>query len=217
MVATDRLLAATSGWSPAALMLGGSGILGLSIAGTLDTTGIASSPVWLHALLFLGGLWFVFVGLLGFYPHLADVAPRLSLGGALTSALGGAALTVGLVGSLAVALTSDVPFGEGPSWGPPLLLGAFVMALLSFLVYGVATVRSERPSRTVGLLLLVPVAGFLGQVVLLASKIATGDTLAALQLVLAGVIAVATIAVGHLLRGEYTADVSTGSRADAAP
>ncbi len=58
--------------------------------------------------------------------------------------------------------------------------------------------RAQR--RAIGLLLLVPVAGWFGQVVLLVSKIATGDTLATAQLVLAGVIAAAIIAAGYLFR-----------------
>lgn len=211
MVTADGLPDRLAVWSPMALMLGGCGILGLAIAGSLDVTGVASSPAWLHAVLLLGGLWVVFVGLVGFKPAIADAAPRLALGGALASALGGLALTVGLVSSIAVSLTSDAQFGEGPAWGPPLLVGAFLLALVSFGLYGIASARTGTPSRPVGLLMLVPVAGFLGQAALLMAKIATGNALATLQLILAAGIALAIVGIGYLLRTDASSVTAAGS------
>lgn len=195
-------------WSPAAFVTGGIGLLGISVVGALDVAAVVSTPAWVHATLMLGGVWFTFVGLLGFYPYVADHAPRLSGGGVFTSGLGGIALTVGIAGSIVVALTTGTRFGDGPSWGPPLLAGAFVLALLSFLCYGAASVRTERPSRTVGLLLFVPLVAFLGQAVLLVSKIVTDSVLAGAQLALAGVAAIAVLAIGYLLR---TGDTTIGS------
>lgn len=150
----------------------------------------------------LGGVWFVFIGLLGFYPYVAEPTPRLSLGGVLTSTFGGVAVTVGIVGSIVIALTTQQTFGERPSWGPPLLAVAFILALVSLLFYGVASIRTGSPSRTVGLLLLVPVVAFLGQAVLLLTKILADSVLAGAQLILAGIMAVALLAVGYLLRSE---------------
>jgi FtsH-binding integral membrane protein len=150
----------------------------------------------------LGGLLFVFIGLFGYFPYVVDNAPRLSRVGVLSSALGGLALTVGLAGSIAVAITTNVTFGEGPSWGPPLLALAFVLVLLSFLTYGIGSSRSATPSRPIGYLLLVPFLAFLGQAVLLISKIVTGDVLPIIQLSLAGIAGVAVIAAGYLLRDE---------------
>lgn len=185
---------------PTAFIIGGLGLLGLSVVGALDTADLVSSPAWLHAILGLGGVLVVFIGLLGFYPVVADVAPRLSLGGVLTSALGGAAITVGVVGSAVIALTTQQTFGAGPSWGPPLLALAFILALLSFLAYGIASLRTSSPSRIIGLLLLVPVVVFLGQALLLLSKILTDTVLASAQLALAAIAAIALVAVGYRLR-----------------
>lgn len=90
-------------------------------------------------------------------------------------------------------------------------MGAFLLALVSFGLYGIASARTATPSRTVGLLMLVPVAGFLGQAVLLTAKIATGDALATLQLIFAAGIALAIVGIGYLLRSDASYVASAGS------
>lgn len=194
-------------WSPTAFIVGGLGLLGLAVVGALDAAGIVPSPASVHATLGLGGVLFVFIALLGFYPFVAEPAPRLSLGGVVTSAIGAVAITAGVVGTIVVGLTTQQPFGEGPSWGPPLLALAFIFALLSFLFYGIASSRTNDPSRAVGLLLLVPVVAFLGQAALLISKILADSVLESAQLVLAGVAAIALIAVGSRLRTNTTVTI----------
>lgn len=189
-------------WSPTALTVGGGGLFGLFVVAGAGVAGFASSPAWLHMVLLIGGLWFVFLGLVGFYPTIAGESPRLSTVGAVTAALGGAALTITLVAAAVVDLTSQRTFAQGPTWGPPVLAVAFVLALVSFLVYGGASLRTETPSRTAGLLLLVPVTAFLGQAVLLIAKIGGSEVSGVLQLILAGVTAVAVIAFGHTLRAD---------------
>lgn len=198
-------------WSPVAFIIGGAGILTLGVAGALDTATIVPSPGWLHALLMLGGLWFVYIGLLGLYPAIAHSAPRLSLTGVVTSAIGWLTLTVVLLASVVIDVTTQRSFQEPGEWAPPFLVGAFVLVLVSSLLYGIASVRSQQPTRRIGLLLFVPFAAFLGQAVLLASKILTGDVLSVVQLLLAGLTGLALIAVGYLLR----AHPGSADRADA--
>lgn len=215
MIGPDGALAPFARWSPTALIIGGGGLFALFIIAGLGVAGVASSPGWLHMFLLIGGLWFIFVGLVGLYPTTADAAPRLSVVGAVTAALGGAALTVSFVAAVVVDLTGQRTFAQGPTWGPPLLAAAFVLALLSFLVYGTASTRTETPSRTFGLLLLVPVAAFLGQALLLVAKISGSEVSGALQLVLAAITAVAVIALGYLLRSDSEAASGVGAVRDA--
>lgn len=188
--------------APSAFAIGGLGILGLGVAGALDQAAIVPSPGWLHAILMLGGIWFVFIGLVGFYPTVAQLAPRLSLAAVVTSALGWMALTVALVGAIVIDLTTQRTFEDPGSWAPPFLVGAFVLVLLSSLGYGIVSVRTNRPSRTIGFLLFVPFAALLGQAVLLISKIVAGDVLPVVQLSLAGIAGFAIIAIGVLLKIE---------------
>ncbi|MWG33948.1 hypothetical protein [Halomarina oriensis] len=184
-------------WSPTAFVVGGVGILGTTVVGSLDVAGVVSTPEWVMVPL-LFGLWFVFVGLTGLYDTIAERSPRLARGGFWTSAIAWIAWTATMLAAGVVDVTSERTFAEPGSWAPPLLAGAFVLALLSFLAYGIASTRSAVPSRTFGILLLIPVAGFLGLAVLLLSKIVTGEVVAVLQLALGGITAVVLVAVGYL-------------------
>lgn len=206
----DRLRDAFERWGPAAFIVGGVGILGTSVVGSLDVGGVMQAPPRLAMGPLLFGLWFVFVGLLGFHRRVADASPRLARAGWWTAGVGWGIWSATLLAVLAVDLTTERTLGNPGSWAPPLLTAAFVLALLGFLFYGAASVRTERPSRAVGVLLLLPVVAFLGQAVLLASKILTGEVVATLQLALGGLIAAAVIAVGYRLRGSH-GEVTTGT------
>lgn len=186
-------------WCPGGFVVGGVGILGTSIVGSVDVAGVVSAPGWLAMGPLLFGLWFVFVGLTGLYPRVAERSSRLSRGGRVTAAIALVIWTATILAAVVVDLTTARTFANPGSWGPPLLAGAFVLALVSFLAYGIGSARTSTPSRTIGVLLLVPVVAFLGQAVLLGSKILTGEVIAVLQLGLGGVIGVALLAVGYLL------------------
>lgn len=200
MSTRQRVSSTFERWGPTAFVLGGIGLFGTSVVGGLDVAGVADAAPRLAMGPLLFGLWFVFVGLLGFDRHVADASPKLARGGRWTVGVAWLVWTATLVAALAVDLTTGRTFASPGSWGPPLLTVAFVLALLGFLCYGVASVRTERPSRTVGFLLLLPVVAFFGQAALLASKILTGEVVATLQLAFGAVIAVALIAVGYSLR-----------------
>lgn len=109
-----------------------------------------------------------------------------------------------IVGAIVIDLATQRTFQDPGPWAPPFLAGAFILVLLSSLVYGFISVRLNRPSRMIGLLLFVPFAALLGQAVLLLSKIVTGEVLPVVQLSLAGVAGIAIIAIGYLLRLEAT-------------
>lgn len=207
----EEVLSTFEQWSPTAFIVGGLGILGTSVVGSLDVAGVVSSSARLAMGPLLFGLWFVFVGLIGLFPHVAERSPRLSLVGVWTSWIAWVVWTVTVLAAILVDITSERTIADPGSWGPPLLAGAFVLALLSFLAYGAASTRSATPSRTLGILLLIPVAAFLGQAVLLISKIVTGEVVAVLQLGFGGIIAIVLVAIGYLLRNETTETTSAES------
>lgn len=214
MSAREETLQTFERWSPAALAVGGVGILGTTVVGSLDVAGVTQSPPRLVMGPLLFGLWFVFGGLIGYYPRVAEGSPRLSLGGVGTAGIAWVAWTATMLAAVFVDITSERTIADPGSWGPPLLTGAFVLALLSFLVYGIASTWSETPSRTLGLLLLVPVVAFLGQAVMLASKIVTGEVVAVVQLGFGGLIAVALFAISYFLRYDTEGAVSSESQID---
>lgn len=214
MLHRSRVVEPFERWGPTAFVLGGIGLLGTTVVGSLDVAGVVQSSPRLAMGPLLFGLWFVFVGLIGLYPDVGEASPRLSLGGVGTAGIAWTAWTVTMLAAIVVDLTSDRTIADPGSWGPPLLTVAFVLALVSFLVYGIASTWSETPSRTLGLLLLVPVGAFLGQAVLLASKILTGDVVAVLQLGFGGIAAVALCAIGYLLRTDAGEAASSESQVE---
>ncbi len=195
-----RVLARFERWAPLAFTVGGLGLLGTTVVASIDVAGVARAPPRLAMGPLLFGLWFVFVGLIGAYPHLRAAGPRLSRGGVGTAGIAWLLWTGTLLAAIVVDLTTPRTVAEPGPWGPPLLTVGFVLALLSFLGYGLAGVRTARPSRLLGALLLVPVVAFLGQTVLLLSKIVTGDVAAGLQLALGGVTGLALVVLGSRLR-----------------
>jgi hypothetical protein len=195
-----RVLARFDRWAPPAFALGGLGLLGTTIVGSIDVAGVAQAPPRLAMGPLLFGLWFVFVGLIGAYQHFQAAAPRLSRAGVAAAGLAWLLWTVTLIAAVTVDLTTTRTFAEPGNWGPPVLTVGFVLALLSFLAYGVAGTRTGHPSRGLGVLFLVPVFAFLGQAVLLLSKILTGDVVAVLQLALGGITGLVLIILAYRLR-----------------
>lgn len=96
--------------------------------------------------LLLFGLWFVFVALIGLSPRITDDAPRLRHGGLGTSGITWLVWTVTLLAAIGIDFTTARTVADpGPS-APALLAVAFVLALVSFLAYGIARVRTGTPS-----------------------------------------------------------------------
>lgn len=150
-------------WSPVAFVIGGLGSVTVVAISLLEIVvygqRFQAVPEWGIAIIALPTFFLTFVGLLGFYPYIADEAPRLSLGGALAAAFGGGLMVVTVVASVIVHLMGIVSFTETeqiPAFVVALLL-LFLALLASFILYGIASTLTKTPSRTVGLLLLVPI------------------------------------------------------------
>lgn len=146
------------------------------------------------------------LGLLGLYPRINDTAPVLAKAGALFSVIGGTA-ALALPAGVAVILAADVAVGPNLR----LLKGAFMtLALLmaggyslGFSSFGIGSLRTGVPSRTVGRLLVVggvvlfvPVVGHLLR---LGFEIGLPPWVALLML---GLSAVLTLSVGYRLDSE---------------
>lgn len=199
-VATS-LLDSLEKWSYAAFIIGG---LALSISVLLVALEILSPvtlPGALSTLLGLGGIWIISIGLLGYYPRIAESAPRLALGGVVMGALGGLVLTMALAWGILLDLITQSTLAEGPPLGTQMLLLTIVLILLSFLLYGVASLRVGSRPRTTGYLLLVPfVALLLLVLIFLGGLLYEFDPGNIVTVALLELAAVGTIAVGYDLR-----------------
>ncbi len=162
-----------------------------------------------QALVAIPGLLAGFVGLLGLYAPLRAEGSRLALGGlaALSIAATGLVVLLLWVGALTAMYGVD-------SVKPPtaVILATILIAILGYVLFGLASVRQAVPSRTVGLLVLVP-PGTLGLMV--ATGVASGgDPPGWTSFLFSGMQAVAHLSIGYLLwTGGVSAD-KVGTPAD---
>jgi len=110
--------------------------------------GIASGPAYALA----------FVGLLGLYPAVVDEGRWLARIGAVCAALG--AFGFGAVFAVDVAKLAGVVPTPEPAWLGLLNLPTIIGLIPGFLLFGVASLRSEAHPRPVGYFLLVPAVAF---------------------------------------------------------
>lgn len=199
----DRLQMWLGQWNPIAFLVSGAGLLIAFTLLVVDEVATVNVPELAISVFIVPSLLALFlVGLPGFYPFVADGSPRLALGGVVTATVGAVTISVAVLGKITLHFLGVIGFTEE---GP--LVAGFLIAMLTFflsvLLYGVASVRSREPSRTVGLLLLViivePAAVLLND----AFGVDVGIVIAFLTLGIAGT---AFLAIGYSLRTNSTAD-----------
>jgi len=138
---------------------------------------------------------FVYIGLLGLYPALIKRTPWLARAAALFTVvgLGGASVRAVVYASQLVGILE-----AQPAWFDALQLPLFIGIVLGYITFGVAVLRTDAYSRTVGLLLVVLGILFIG---LLATIIAmAGNYPYVIQVLYNGANALVLLAIGYLLR-----------------
>lgn len=193
-------------WSPVLFIVGGSGVVThAALMGVEAFTSLSTPPdVFVTA-----GHLVALVGLLGLYPGLVDRTPRLARVAVAVSAVPIAGWVVMTVGQLLVVA------GAWPSL-TEVLPGVFFLVLLgssivTYGLFGAATLRCGAVSRADGLLVLAP--GLLMAVLLVDSAV-TG--LSALDgLIIGGALAASMLILGVRLRSwpERTGRMSPGDLA----
>jgi hypothetical protein len=157
--------------------------IGNEVLTHLGTAQGAPAPEWaldLTLVLTFGG---ALVGLLGIYAMVTELSPRLSRVGLLAVGLTGGSIIASIVGKFLVG-------GESPQ-GILLVipLTFYMFSTLSFLIFGIASLRTHVPSRTVGYLLLTVVVS---RVITVAGMGELGSALFILPL----------LGIGYLLQGK---------------
>ena len=178
-------------WSPTLFLVGGSllvghtAMLGVQAFSNLTTPPDVFGPT---------GHLVALVGLLGLYPTLADRTPTVMR-------VAGAVAAVALVSWAVMSLTRFLAVGGIVSSVSEALPGifpiiVFASTILTYLLFGVATVRTDDSSRTVGLLVLAP--GVLVLVALVSSAVAGVTALGGV--LIGGGLALSVLALGYTLR-----------------
>lgn len=144
---------------------------------------------------FVGAAWTAaFIGLLGLYPGLADRSRWLSRIGAVCAVVGAIVFAVMSVASL--VYFAGIPDGNIESLVPLFLPGVIIGSVLGFLLFGVASIRTDVRSDTFGILLLAPAAVVVANIL---TGIAGVDSTAA-TLVIVVAQALAHAGIGYALR-----------------
>ncbi|WP_440988383.1 hypothetical protein [Haloarchaeobius baliensis] len=139
------------------LFLVGGGLLVVFAANTVLRTFVGKSFPPVQGLIGPAGFCFGVVGLLGLYSALSDrTPPEASVGAvvAVISAIGWPMVTVHGIATEVIGM--DLPEVLGAL--PLVVIGS---TFLAFATFGVATLRADVHARSVGVLLLIPAAGFL--------------------------------------------------------
>jgi hypothetical protein len=192
------------------LLLASPAHLGIELVGAFSLTS------WVVALFVFPGLFAALVGVSGLYPQLADQSPRLALtAGVITTSTG--AMLVGLLGWILGAsllnAVSTLSLGMPPDIA---FVTLSVSMTLSFLSFGIASLRSAAPSRAVGLLLLSFATPW---ILAVAATLVYGSTFPEwLLLLIYGPVPLIMLATGYTLRTPSTltaeddtaVDVTTG-------
>lgn len=159
------------------------------------------------ALLVVGGLLATFAGLFGTYPWVKDAAPRLARIGLATTVVASSAITALFV----VVVGSNLLFGTpiqgagSPSAAPVLFMVTLVSAGVSFLLYGIAALRTGVPSRAIGALMLTPALAWPGY---MAAHHLVGEQISYLPLVVFAIVSVVFLTIGHRLSSTPSVDTA---------
>lgn len=185
-------------WCPILFLIAGASLfVHVVLVGLI---GYAGSPIseGYHAVFGLAGLVGAIGGLLGFSHMVADEARRLALASALAVGVAGALFSVILLWLLGTILLTGGPQDAAPSWVGVLAPLAIVMIALGFVLSSIASLKTDVPSRTIGLLLLVPVASWI--VILGVSAVTNFSAPYSLDFFANGTISVSWLAIGFSLQ-----------------
>lgn len=192
-------------WSGTAFLLAGGLFFVSPMAKGLVILTDTSPQVWLVALLVFSGLSVSLVGLLGFYPRLADQTPRLSLAGAVATVIAGAVTLVVFAWMMGIHLLPEFTQVSGLATPPVSVFLALILSLgTAFTLFGIASLWSGVPSRSAGRFLLALASPW---ILLLVGHSVFSSLPVWLSIALYGLIPMVMLLLGHHLR---TVALSTG-------
>lgn len=177
-------------WSPTLFLVAGSLLIVYAALHGIE----ASTDMVIEPKIFELGYLIGFLGLLGLYPTLADRSPWLTRAGAVAAVLGVVAFSVLTVSNIAELL--GIVSGVHPAWYGVFVLLALTGFILGYLAFGVASLRADAQTRTVGFVLLVP--GII--VIVMVAHIYAGYASELTAFVISAGEAMAHLAIGSRLR-----------------
>jgi hypothetical protein len=192
--------------SPTLFLVGG--MVLIAFAASLAAIGLMDMSVPRN--IFAGaGFTLAFLGLLGLYPGLADRSPRLARAGAVFAILG----TVGFSLTFMLGIAEFVEITL-PAWVEAVQLLNIIGIILGFLLTGIASLRTDAHTRSLGVFLLVPAVIFAVNITRVAVLGAWTPSWA--PFLLGSLQALAMLAIGYSLRVESVPPERAERRTDTA-
>ncbi len=152
------------------------------------------------------------IGLLGLHPKLAERSRWLARTGGVFAVIG----VVAFVGNGVTALVAFVR-GVSPQETFPAfvlvgtIVGVLIGAILAFVSFSVASLRSDVHSRTIGILLIVPTLFVITNFFILSALGVPNPRPSEVTLLIVGGLALTMLAIGYVLRTEAAPSESTES------
>ncbi len=194
-------------WSGTAFITGGGLLLAYTTLVGLETFTAVSAPGWVGGLLSGFGLVAPLVGMLGFYPRLADRVPRLARASATVLSAAAVAVFLITVWGVCAELLAEAAGTEFSSPPGVVLVASLGLVALGFLLVSTASLWTDVPTRAVGALLLTIVG--VNVVYFVAVAVYGAARPDWLNIVITGAHPVLFLAIGYVLP---TASVSTTSQ-----
>lgn len=176
----------------AALFLVDAGLLVLDLAVGTERLSLMVGQAFIAAG-WIAGL----LGLLGQYPVLVDENRWLARAAAVFAAVGVVGFTVMGAASLWLFATGAA-LDDLTAYVPFFLPGVIAGSLLAFVAFAAASLRSDAHSRPLGVLLLVPSAVFV-------TNLLSGENTTLVTLAIVSALVVSMLAIGYVLRAHVPA------------
>jgi hypothetical protein len=145
------------------------------------------------------------IGLFKLYPRISSKTPWLARSGAGFALTAGTALGIAAIWILFMAIFAG-GISEPPPNGILALIGIFILSMVIAFVCNAVAFLMDSSTRNMGYLLIIPVASW---ALMLSIGIIKGmETGLSLDLYTNGIIAVAFLLIGHLLRKDHDYPVS---------
>lgn len=146
-------------WSPSAFLVGGIVLVGYAILKSAMLLTGRGVPDVVQTTIGHFGLLIPAFALLGLYPRLRNVAPRLSIAGVTSGAVSGVLNIILLLVLVQITLTMGsypaIP-EDTPLWGTLVLFLGLLTIMLGFYLIGFASLRADIGSLPFSYLLLLP-------------------------------------------------------------
>jgi hypothetical protein len=186
--------------SPTLFLLGGGLIIGHAAVNGIEAFSEMAAPTDVFG---PAGYLLAVVGLWGLYPVLVDRAPKLArVAGAVAavSLTGWVVITISTLGEVAGVLSSGSEFLPGA-----FFLTHITSVMLTYVLFGAASLRAGVRSRTVGILLLMPpllIAGMLAGATVFGNSAVGSFVIGSAQ-------AIVHLSIGATLRAGASNDVDS--------